>query len=384
MKLSIDFAELQSIINESSIILTDKSVDDKRKNIIFLVTPDSTKLVFYNPFTFARVEAESAVSDGIEEGENWVFQVRLSEVQKIMSSYNNLNRTHVETLDFIDAKSKVRMVLHEVANDEEYEFLSRDSVNNLDSIPVISSIITEVSNEVPEDMEDVEVSLLSTYLEGIIPLLTNEGKGVSSRINFSDKYIFLISNVMSIFYKNALPDSFKNLALGYSSCVYLKKLCDTIEGEAMSMKCLDKVVCVSTGKSDTFMRWQPIKIKYDMYINNLKTDNCIQLDRLYLKDVLRRLVIETDGTFSINKADSTVVIETPAFTQEIPIEKMKGELEGIKFKINSQTFTKMIAGSDATYPDKVTLCFVANATGNGYSVYMMDDTSAWMTFMVVR
>jgi hypothetical protein len=44
----------------------------------------------------------------------------------------------------------------------------------------------------------------------------------------------------------------------------------------------------------------------------------------------------------------------------------------------------MIAGSDATYPDKVTLCFVANATGNGYSVYMMDDTSAWMTFMVVR
>ena len=65
MKLSMNFSELQNIISESSIILTDKSVDNRMKNLIFMTDSKGTRIVFYKKGdieSFGKLVTESGES----------------------------------------------------------------------------------------------------------------------------------------------------------------------------------------------------------------------------------------------------------------------------------------------------------------------------------
>ena len=140
MKLNLLYDELNKSLGMASIILSDKIVDEKLKNVIFMVKKDSVHICFYNALTFCRTEVESAVVDGVEEDKTWMFQVKAADLTKVLSGFSSLYKTKVEKVSFEENKSKIKISIEEVALNEEDSRLNQTSIFNLDNVPILDSV----------------------------------------------------------------------------------------------------------------------------------------------------------------------------------------------------------------------------------------------------
>lgn len=63
MKVTLSFDEFTSKMGYMNSILSDKSVEEKLKNLIFIVEGNELRLVAYNAFTFVRSTFEDTEID---------------------------------------------------------------------------------------------------------------------------------------------------------------------------------------------------------------------------------------------------------------------------------------------------------------------------------
>lgn len=374
MKISVDFAELGSVLGYPNAVLSDKSVDEKLKNIIFMVSPEETLVVGYNAFTFCRTRLENVEVEGVTK--EWQFQVKASELTKIMSAFSSLYKTKVEKLDFEDSGVRIKVTVHELAVKEEDARLSQDSTFEMENAPVLAGIDKEIHTEFPDQVSAVTSGDLLLYLDSLIPLMTNDSaNSISSRMNFADDYVFTTSPHWSAFIKNRLTDEFKNLCLGYTSATFLKKLCEGLDGVCVAR--LDNYLCIEAGSTQAFMRYKPVKIKYSAFIAKKSEEHGIRLDRLYFKDVLKRMgIVSPDGKMSIVNAE-TLLVENETFQQEVPLLAAKGNAVGIKFSVSIPAMVQLILGKDEVFADDIFLYFVP--TTRGHMLYLRDKSGAWFT-----
>lgn len=375
MKVTVKYDELVQVLGFAGTVLSDKSVEDKMKNIIFQVSEGSLRVVGYNAFTFCRNEVEDVVTEDIP-GNGWDFQVKYGGLTKILSSYSSLSRTAVEGIDFELDGVKVKMTVHEVAKDEADSRLSQNSVFNLENIPILSSVSKEIAMEYPEGSDVVESADLSLYIESLLPLMNNDSASKSdSKLNFADDYVFVMSAQMSSYIKNRLPDSFKNLTLSYSSISFLKKL--TENTSHINICRLDKYLCIQSEKVEAFMKYQHIKIKYSAYLNKLDTTKGIVVDRVYLKEVLKRMSsVDPNGKMYITE-DGILEVVNSGFSQPIVLNKVKEGTGGIAFNVSANFFEKAMIGRDELFSPEVFIYFVPSS--RGYMVFMMDKTGVWLS-----
>lgn len=379
MKIVLSYDELTKVLNFSSIILSDKIVEEKMKNAIFVVTKDSVKIVFYNALTFCRTLIENVQTiEGVDEGE-WVFQVKFNELMKVLNGYVGLSKTKVDTLEFSDDVSKVKVSVSEVALKDEDASLNQVSVFRIDNVPLLDSIEKDIKMEFPEGADVVSGADVLLYVDSLFPVMANDtGNAIANKLNFADDYVFVLSSYMTAFFKNRLPEHLKGVTLGYSSVNFLKKMAEMGD---ISLKRTEKYLCVSVGMSEAFMRFQPIRMRYSQYVGRFSKDNGILLNRLYLKDVLRRMGnMSTDGICKIQGDD--LYVENTSFSQVIPIIRSKGEVEGVSFKISVPTIEKLIIGKDSAFPEEIFLYL--KKEGSGYALFFADKTGAWFTQTQVR
>ena len=381
MKLNLLYDELNKSLGMASIILSDKIVDEKLKNVIFMVKKDSVHICFYNALTFCRTEVESAVVDGVEEDKTWMFQVKAADLTKVLSGFSSLYKTKVEKVSFEENKSKIKISIEEVALNEEDSRLNQTSIFNLDNVPILDSVDKDIKMEFPEDPEVIFKGDLDLYVGSLLPLM-NSASNLESKLNFADDYVFVIAAYMSVFFKNKLSEQMRNMTLGYSSVSLIKRLCDTAEGNDFAVKKTDKYLCMQVDNTEAFMRHQPVKIKYQQYVKMFSKDNGVVLDRLYFKDVLRRMGnVSTEGKMAISDSGD-ISVETSNFSQVIPTENTRGEVTGLGFKITISLIEKLIVGKDNVFPDEVFM-YVVKA-GSGYALFFSDKTGAWFSMTQVR
>lgn len=288
MKLRLSYSELQSVLGYVNTILSDKTVDEKMKNVIFLVEDGLATVVGYSSLTFSRTKLNDCETEDVED--KWSFQVKSSELNKIISSYNNLYKTKVDYIDFVEFKNKIKVVIHEEAIKEEDSRLSQTGNFLLDNIPLLEAIKREITLDFPEETDSILSSDLLLYIDSLFPLMSNDSaSSLVSKLNFAKDYIFVTASYISSFFVNRLPDAFKDLTLGYSSVNFLKRLCDGVE--SIDVQRLDKYLCIESGMTEAFLRYQRVKVKHEPYVNRMNSDNGIVLDRLYLKDVLKRMSV---------------------------------------------------------------------------------------------
>ena len=375
MNLILDFTELASVVSYSNTILSDKSVDDKMKNIIFLVDKEGVKIVGYNAFTFARTQLEKATVNDIPD-DGWDFQLRASDINKIISSFSNLYKTKVDTLEISDDGVKVKVVIKEEPLKEEDSKLAQVSRFSLENAPIIANILKEIKREFPENVDLISSADPTLYIDSLLPLMdNNSSNNLTSKMNFAGDYVFVMSSAMSAFFENKLPDAFKDLTLSYSSVSFLNKLCEGTD--SLGVARTDNYLCIQTTNTEAFMRYQSIKIKYQMYIDKRSKENGIVVDRMYFKDVLRRMgSVTPEGKMKITpEGDLSVVNE--AFSQLIPLNSKKGEVENIAFNVSIPTIEKVLIGKDDVFPYDVFIYFVP--TQRGYVIYLSDKTGAWFS-----
>lgn len=375
MKISVKYKELVGTLGFSSTILSDKSVEDKMKNVIFLVKDNTVQVVGYNVFTFCRTEMqEVSVEDVPENG--WQFQVRLANLLKILSSFSNLSKTKVEDIDIESEGVKIKITVHEEAVEEKDARLSQKSKFQLENIPILANVLKEVSMEFPEGSEVVASGELFYYIDSLLPLMSNESVSKNdSKLNFAEDYVFVMSAQMSAYFVNRLPDAFKQLTLSYSSVNFLKKLTEGVDD--INICRIDKYLCIQSENTEAFMKYQNIKIKYKAYLDRLSKDMGIVVDRLYLKDVLKRMGnIDPNGKMFITE-DGNLEVVNSSFNQVIPLIKVKEGTEGVSFNVAINFFEKAIAGRDDVCSPELFIYFVP--TARGYSVFMTDRKGVWLS-----
>ena len=381
IKLGLSYDELSSALGMSSIILSDKMVEEKLKNVIFIVKKDSVCICFYNSLTFCRTEVEKVVVEGIEDEKTWIFQVKAADLTKVLSGFSSLYKTKVDSIRFEENKSKIKISIDEVALEEADSRLNQTSVFNLDNVPLTESVRKDIEMEFPDDPEIVFKGDLDLYVSSLLPLM-NSASNLESKLNFADDYVFVIAAYMSVFFKNKLSEQMKNMTLGYSSVSLIKRLCDTVEGNDISVKKTDKYLCMQAGNTEAFMRHQPVKIKYQQYIKMMSRDNGVVLNRLYFKDVLKRVgMVSTEGKLTILD-DGDITIETPNFNQMIPTEKTRGEVSGVNFKFSINLFERLIVGSDKIFPEEIFL-YIVKAESR-YALFFTDKTGSWFSMTQVH
>lgn len=376
MKITVDFNELNSVLGYIYTILSDKSVDDKVKNVIFLVKDSSVTLVGYNQITFSRTILEKVVCEDIPEN-GWEFQIKASELNKIMSSYSNLFKTKVEEIDIEDNNVRTKITVHEKPLDEEKDSrLAQDSVFEVENVPILAKILSDIKTEFPEGDNSIASGDLLLYLSSLLPLMSNDSaNSVASKLNFAEDYVFTMSSSCSAFFKNQLPEEFKGITLGYSSVGFLKKLCEA--SDMVSIARNKNYLCIESGNTEAFMRYKPIKINYKAYVDKKSKEKGIVVDRLYMKDVLRRMgSISADGKMSITNSENLTVMND-VFQQEVPLENCKDGTAGISFKISIPIMTSLILGSDDAFASNLFIYFVE--TSRSYIIYIQDKTGAWFS-----
>lgn len=374
MKISVNFGELQSVLGYSNTILGDKSVDEKLKNVIFMVnsTDETVRVVSYNAYTFSRTELEKATVEDCTS--DWEFQVKASDLNKIISSFSSMYKTEVNTIDFEDDGVKIKLTVHEVPKEGNDERLAQDSIFHLENAPILKNISNDIHMDFPEDDELLSSGDLLLYLDSLFPLLSNDSaSSMGSKINFADDYVFVITSAMSAFMQNKLPDAFKSITITYSSVNFLKKLCENVEDLGVAK--LEKYICIKSGNTEAFMKFQRVKVNYKMYIDKRDTTNGVVIDRLYLKDVLKRMGnTSPDGKVFITDGNE-LRVENASFQQSIPLNNSKGNVEGVGFNISVPVLEKIIVGRDDVFTEDVFLYLVE--TPRGYIIYLSDKTGSW-------
>lgn len=375
MKLTVGFEELSKVLNFTSTIINNKAVDDKLKNVIFMVNSDGTaKMAGYNPFTFGRTILESAEVEDIPES-GWEFQVKADALNKIISSFTNLFKTKVEKVDFSVDGVRIKVTVHELPLKEEDARLAQDSQFMLESAPILTNILKEIHREFPEECDGVVSDELYIYIDSLLPLLSNDTASTTgSKLFFADDYVFVISSDVSGFVKNNLPDSFKMLTLSYSSVAFLKRVCEL--SPAINVSKIDKYICIQAEKTEAFMRFQKPSVQHRTYLDRLKKDMGICVDRFYLKDILRRMSsMSADGIMRVEGDD--LIVENSNFHQMVPLVNKKEGTDGISFKINTSTLANAILGKDDVFNQDIFMYFVPS--GHAYMTYLMDKSGAWVT-----
>lgn len=381
MKVKVSYTELSSVLGYVNTILSDKTVEDKMKNIIFLVSKDDAIVSGFSSLTFSKTRLSDVTTEGIEEGENWDFQVKASDLNKIIGCYNSLYKTKVENVEFSLEKNKIKVAVHEEAVSEEDINLSQTSKFLLDNIPILDTVSREIHIDFPEESDSILSSDLLLYIESLFPLMNNDTSGgLTSKLHFSEDYIFVMASYINSFFKNKLPDAFKGVTLGYSSVNFLKKLAEG--SESIDVQKTDRHICIQSGMTEAYLRYQGVKPKIEQYFKRMSKDNGIVLDRLYLKDVLKRLQFSSqDGVVKMVE-DMGLEVSNEGFSQIIPLSNKKGSVDNIKFKVSTPIFAKSILGDDGVFPEEVYIYFVK--AGSGYILYIMDSSDSWFSTIQVR
>lgn len=379
MKVKVSYADLLSVLGYVNTILSDKAVAEQMKNVIFLAEEDNVSVVGWSPLTFSKTKIDSAEVEDVEG--SWDFQVKAGDLNKIMSCFTSLYKTKVEEVVLAKEKNKIKVSIHEEPLKEEDANLAQTSTFLLDDVPIMKSVSEEIHMDFPEDTESILSNDLLLYIDSLFPLMANDSSNsLISKLNFTDDYIFVMASYVSSFFINKLPDAFKGLTLGYSSVNFLKKLCDS--SESIDVQRVDRFLCIESGTTQAFLKYQKVKVKADGHIKRMSKDNGIVLDRLYLKDVLKRMMFSSqDGV--VQMLEDGLEVSNDGFTQIIPLTNRKGDVDSIKFKVSVPMLAKTIVGDDGVFPEELYIYFV-KTMNNGYSLYVKDSTGAWFSTMQVR
>ena len=368
MKISISFEEMQRTMGYIN-TLFDKSVDEKMKNVIFLVGSEGVTVVGHSPFTFSRVHLSEVEMQDIDPNIPWNFQVKASDINKILSSYTSLSKTKADTIIFEENDSRIRATVHEVPLKEEDSRLEQYSHYQLDRKNILQTILDTVLESFPSETDSIMSEDLGLYLGCLSGVMDSSGTA-TSKLNFADDYVFVINSHMSSFMVNRLPDAFRGITLNSSSISFLNKMVNS--SECLSVAREGNYLCVSSENIESFMRYQKQSINYKAYLKD-DTSLGIVLDRAYLKDVLKRMgSVSPEGKASCE--DDCLYLVNEAFEQNIPLENSRGNVSDVCFSISVPILEKSVI-SDVS--DKVFIYFIPSA--RGYFVKITDACGIWFS-----
>ena len=174
-----------------------------------------------------------------------------------------------------------------------------------------------------------------------------------------------------------------------------------IEGVSLSYKAvsfIDKIICTDdfiqlgktqthmyfkTDSSESFIQYESKLANYQPYVDMFVREHAVSMDRIYLKDVLKRFSLVDENIECSIKADEDIIgLRNTKYEQELDLlqKKAMDEFGVVKFKILPAVLDKAIIGSDMEFSQEL---FIYYNKESGVLVFS-DDSGAWFTVVRVK
>jgi len=370
----LDYDNLVYLLDNATSVTSDSALKDADKTIFFLIKDEGESIaVAKNSDLFIRVKFTPEL---VKEAGN--VQVNSSELSKILGTFSNLSRTRVESIEFKVHKSKVQVIVHESALDEEYQDFAGDTSYSLDSINIKEKTLQDISIEFDdENAVDVDSMELDIVLSTLLPIMDSKKGLNNNQIHFASDQIFVMDNRSQIFYKNILPEVFSNSSFRYTSVAYMRKLIQTSNHLRVVISGNKFAIRSESGEVEAYINQLGVRFNYKPTLEKITKENGIILDRAFLKDIIRRLsIMGSDPKVSIQ--EDGVHITTESFSRVIPISNSKGNVEGMEFKVNSSLLASMIIGDDSVMSNNLFL-YLEPVKPRGIQLTISDDSGAFLS-----
>ena len=370
----LDYDNLVYLLDNATSVTSDSALKDADKTIFFLIKDEGESIaVAKNSDLSIRVKFTPEL---VKEAGN--VQVNSSELSKILGTFSNLSRTRVESIEFKVHKSKVQVIVHESALDEDYQDFAGDTSYSLDSINIKEKTLQDISVEFDdENAVDVDSMELDIVLSTLLPIMDSKKGLNNNQIHFASDQIFVMDNRSQIFYKNILPEVFSNSSFRYTSVAYMRKLIQTSNHLRVVISGNKFAIRSESGEVEAYINQLGVRFNYKPTLEKITKENGIILDRAFLKDIIRRLSIMGSAP-KVSIQEDGVHITTESFSRVIPISNSKGNVEGMEFKVNSSLLASMIIGDDSVMSNNLFL-YLEPVKPRGIQLTISDDSGAFLS-----
>lgn len=431
-KFMVSMADLKKAVLFNRSVTSGMSVGDDNKNIIFSA---KNGLITASAYVVGIAGSLDIEPQEYEVEDEWNFQLRSSSIMHLLKSYSSLTYTRVSGITFQEAKASVQIIVHEeVKNEDDDPRFAQDGQFRIGVAPTTDKVLKAVSKEfdaeAAEDVSSVEVDL---YIRDLLRLVNNDkSAGAKSQINVGEEYAFVNSGTSFSAYLHTLPEQFFNISLSYPQALSLLTLNDGatgkqideevssdeeyqeleesgfgfdedeetssseedpgIEGPSIKVNRDSKnVISFEYENTRLFLTVSPVKIRYKKYFDPvfekdekgdyINRDIWISVDRLYLKNVLKRLSFDADSV-SFTCEDGMLAAKTASMTHGIPIVDSSGDDSSVSFKLLPSALERMIIGNDSDYSgveggEEVLLVFTP--TDRGFQLHILDGLDTWVS-----
>lgn len=421
MRFSCDYNTLLNNLTDISNVVEDALANEDDKNAIFQFKKDgdnvSVKLIGISPvITFRRELEPSSYNLTLEDTDVDVngimyMQLKSKELFGFLNSYKSIRKTKVDEVIFEPERGKIKCTVIESANltQQEIEALEESLIYNpemrdprtetyashwvFDNIAIKPVKLPLINMEVPTETVSVESAKLLLYTSSLMPLLENS-TSLFSYIQFDSKCVVAFNKAYATIMRNVIDgDIFDGLRLSYRAINFVEKiLCIS---EELQIAKTDRHIYFRTDTSEAFIIYDTKLAPYQGQLALFNKNSYVRIDRIYFKDVLKRLSLMSDSVeVDIRATDGTVTVKNSKFSQDVPITGCVGmdDSVSVKFKIMPDILNKSIIGADEKFvsednPDSadifVCLCKDQVNPRNNF-VAFTDSTGGWFSLVNVK
>lgn len=411
LKFSCEYNELLTKLKDVSIVAEDALSNEDLKNIIFRFERGEdkvrVKLVGVNQLiTYRRAIEDDKYSVVIEDDTsgNDVFylQIKSKELISFLDSYKSVRKTHVEEVTFEnDGTTLIRCSVLERDNDTGNPHISGWSFSNIGIKPNMIGNI-ELKNNSTE-LTCVPCRNILVHTRNLSPIMQN-GTNLYSNLQMDSEYVVAFNQAYTVLMRNvmALDGVLAGLKLSFRAVSFMDKIIcnDPINDDEHSTfneaTGFDEPYdYVNISKTETHLYFQTKSgeafIIYDTKLADYQTaakmfvkEHAIVIDRIYLKDILKRLSLVNDMVeFYIQPSDGVVKLSNSKYSQDIPILQSKGldSIGSVGFKIMPDILSKAIIGDDNEFSESTFVYYCPQPNGSAIIAFA-DDSGSW--FSIVR
>lgn len=390
MKLKIDYETLVSKLDYVQGIIEDNMLHNDMRNFIFQISQNEVKVIGYNinalcktNFNMDEIELnvdETDLTDGY-----FYMQLKAKELTGLLGSYKTSKRTKANSVTFESAGLRIKVTVDEESLDGLGKVMT--SKMNFDNLPVQPAVKQSITVATKEGIEFAEVSssTIQLYIESLLPVLKNEGSNsIYSKMNFAEDKVICMHTAFASVFDNMLPKAFQEVVLSYSAIAFLKKL--IARNEVLKVGKDAKQIIFETEDSDAYLKYTTRLPNYKPYVDGFKKDYGFSFDRMYYRDVLKRLSIVNETVLvRLNREQGTIEFSNSKFDQSIDLLQEKGlDTLGndIHFKISLEVLRMAVLGNDDAFADSNVFIYLI-PNGKKYTIYFADTTGTWFTTATV-
>lgn len=260
------------------------------------------------------------------------------------------------------------------------------------SIPVDQTVLNDLALESPTDgLVPLDKGIMLQYTKNLFPLMQNS-TSIVGYLHFSDDYVFVYTSTYTVFVKNLLADQgvFKNIKLQYKCVNFINTLME--KDGLVDVGLMNNFIYMKNEVTEAFFVYDTKFSDYKMLVDAFKKDNMFSVDRIYLKDVLKRLSLTNDSIeVAINGAEKLMTVTNSKFSQDIFLNNERGmtQFGTLKFKIMPEVLNKAIIGADDDFvrPDVENGCDTYSyftKIGRSSMLVFADSTGLWFSVVNVK